>query len=236
MMRPMRSLLPLVALGIVVAPVLVPSPAAADLGDEIFQVSLVYEQAYKGWILLDGHELRAGTNGTQGGALRAELLAGRWIGVGVEGSANWIRMGQQLVPLIYVGSQPFGLQMEDDRHLVLGANGFLRLRFVLNHGRGEYYFIGGAGVGFMNHDRDDPNQYGVGLTGNSELGWTACARFGLRGELTPGLGALVELGWVHREHLDAFEHDLSVAGSTVTRNFDYVINQLSIDIGWYISR
>jgi hypothetical protein len=223
-------------LGIVTAPVLAPKPAAADMNDEIFQVTLVYEQAYKGWVLLDGQDLRAGTNGTQGGALRVELLPVRWIGVGLEGSASWIRMGQQFVPLIYVGSQPFGLHIEDDRHLVLGGNGFLRLRFPLLNGRGEYYFIGGGGVGFMNHDRNDPNQYGVGLMGNSELGWTAYVRFGLRGELTPGLGALVEIGWVHREHLDAFEHDLSVAGSTVTRNFDYVINQISVDIGWYISR
>ncbi len=233
MIPAVRRLLALLAF--LLAPALAPRVAAADIGDDLFQITLLYEQAYKGFILLDGDALKVGTNGTQGVDLRLELLAGRSIGIGVEGSASWIRMGHQFVPLVYVGSQPFGMTINDGRHLLYGGGGFLRVRFLLNDGRGEYYLIGGGGVGMLNQDGSDPNQYGSSLAGANALGWSSYARFGLRGELTPGLGALVEVGWVHREHLGAFEHTLDVGGSSVTRHFDYVINQLSIEVGWYFS-
>jgi len=210
-----------------------PPVAEADVGDELFLATILLEQAYFGEILLSGNDLKMGSNATVGASLRVELLLSEWIGLGVEGSANYFRPGEG--PTLIIGDTPQAVAFEG-RHLIAGTNGFLRVRFRLAGGLSEYYFIGGGGPAFMDYDPNDPNAYGLRIAGAGDMGWTAYARFGVRGELMPGFGALVEIGWIHREHLGAFEHTSFVAGAPVVESFDYVINQMSITLGWYMSR
>jgi hypothetical protein len=197
----------------------------------------LFEQGYKGHILFDGYDVRGGTNASLSGTLRLELLLGKWVGLGVEGNAGTFRMGAESIPFLVAGDGTVvSLEPNDGRHFVGGTYGFVRLRFGLNSGRGEYYFIGGGGPAFMRNDENDPNQYGMALSGNSDVGWTAYARFGIRGEILPGLGALLEIGWLHREHLEAFTQPFDLVGTPVIKPFDYVINQVSFTVGWYLAR
>jgi len=222
------------SLAVIAALGLAPSAARADVTDELFQASILFEQAYLGNVRLGDHDLlQPQAPPTLGAALRVELLITKWIGLGVEGSAAYFGVRDAAV----VPGARVLTPITFERHsLIAGTNGFLRLRFGLNNGWGEYYFIGGGGPAFMDHDTNDPSQYGPMVSGGSDMGWTAYGRFGMRGELVPGFGALVEIGYIHREHLDAFEFRYTESGSEMVTNLDYISNQLSITIGWYVSR
>lgn len=208
-----------------------PGRAQADVGDELFQATLLFEQAYLGKIHLEGDDVVADSKGTFGASLRVEMLLGEWVGLGVEGNAGYFQADGG--PILVVDDTPYAMSFEG-HHLIAGTNGFVRLRFGLANGLAEYYFIGGGGPAVIDYDPNDPNAFGNGIAGANGMGWTAYFRFGIRGELVPGFGALVEFGWLHREHQDVFVHTPGIPGAPAA-TFDYVVNQMSITLGWYLS-
>lgn len=223
MVAAMRRTL-LVSAGVLALSLARPQGARADVHDDVFVASLSFDQGFVGTTQLRGPgEPRANGRPTLAGTLRLELLFAGHLALGAEGGWRSWRPGG-------------GTFVDDVRFPLADASGFLRVRFPLDDGTAEYYVLVGGGPSWLLHG--DGDAYGPGVTGDAALGWSIFARAGVRAELVPGFGALLELGWVRRQHDAAFDvtpqadrtHRADAEGS-----YDLVANQVSVVIGWFVS-